>query len=95
MTDVDLTEASPGRRVASACGATRAAANVALLNSAAATDRFATPRKLRVATQQRSHADGAARELGSAQNEAIDLRFQAVAGSEVHCSPNWIRNMFA
>jgi phosphatidylserine/phosphatidylglycerophosphate/cardiolipin synthase-like enzyme len=69
----------------------RAAANVAALNTELGTSRngsFVLPYSV-AATPEAQLAD-----IGVTALDAIDLRFKP-SWLEVHCSPNWIRNMFA
>ncbi|MEO5815670.1 MAG: phospholipase D-like domain-containing protein [Gemmatimonadaceae bacterium] len=71
----------------------RAAANVALLNSGEACNHFRAPRSFVLPYSSASTPSGQLESLG-VHRDTIDLRFKP-SWLEVHCSPNWIRNMFA
>ncbi len=71
----------------------RAAANVALLNSRAVKDHFRAPRSFVLPHSSASTPNAQLASVG-VHNDKIDLQFKP-SWLEVHCSPNWIRNMFA
>jgi phosphatidylserine/phosphatidylglycerophosphate/cardiolipin synthase-like enzyme len=71
----------------------RAAANVALLNSDSASEEFREPRSFVLPHSSASTPSAQLDSLG-VRGASIDLRFKP-SWLEVHCSPNWIRNMFA
>ncbi|MEO8334610.1 MAG: phospholipase D-like domain-containing protein [bacterium] len=71
----------------------RAAANVALLCSDEAGDAFRAPRSFVLPYSNASTPSAQLADVG-VRNDVIDLRFRP-SWLEVHCSPNWIRNMFA
>ena len=71
---------------------TRAAENIAALN--AWTCDAGEPRTFVLPYSSVPTPRGQLRALGVRDREELDLRFQP-SWLEVHCSPNWIRNMFA
>lgn len=70
-----------------------ASANVALLNSDAACENFSEPRSFVLPYSSASTPRAQLRDIGI-DDGSVDLRFEP-SWLEVHCSPNWIRNMFA
>ncbi len=71
----------------------RAAANVALLNSHTACESFNAPRSFVLPYSGASTPKAQLESIG-VHGATLDLRFKP-SWLEVHCSPNWIRNMFA
>jgi hypothetical protein len=71
----------------------RASENVALLNSGVVRDQFRAPRSFVLPYSGASRPRAQLRDVG-VDDGAVDLRFEP-SWLEVHCSPNWIRNMFA
>ncbi|MDB4892582.1 MAG: hypothetical protein JWL61_4437 [Gemmatimonadetes bacterium] len=70
-----------------------ASANVALLNSDAACENFSEPRSFVLPYSSASTPRAQLRDVGIDDGN-VDLRFEP-SWLEIHCSPNWIRNMFA
>jgi hypothetical protein len=72
----------------------RAARNVALLSAAARGERFRLRGSFVLPYSQASTPAAQLASLGIRVGDAVELCFKP-SWLEVHCSPNWVRNMFA